>query len=168
MSTIASSTSTRPDRTLDLDLTLEELTNIERVINEDAPQEIRNSFRDAKDYYRDRVRDLCEEGVSYAAAFLDEHVIGWADRITRPLNMGSATDCVLGQVFDPELPENQEPTGDRRFLGLLPPKPKYRLTSGFLEGSRFLLERGYDDRPFTFSAYEATPFWEAEISRRVR
>ena len=93
----------------------------------------------------------------------DEHVPGWAWRITRPLNMASVDDCVLGQVFGDDPPS-------RRFFGLLPPKSRKMQTienSGFWKGSTYLMHMGLIDRPFVFSSVKAVPYWGAEIDRRT-
>jgi hypothetical protein len=121
--------------------------------------EIQNSFR-GKDYYNERVREVCCVGVPLAAAVLDEHVLDWHQRITRPLNMGCIRNCVLGQVFDPNLSENEP---KRRFFGLFSGK---RERDGFTGGLSFFHERGIEPEPFVFAADEAIPFWEAEVARR--
>jgi hypothetical protein len=102
---------------------------------------------------RERGRELTfeetvEVGVIDTAAILDEHVPGWHDRITRPINMGSIHDCVCGQVFA---------------------KPRFffdKHDCGWGRGSAFFAKRGIHPAPFVFSAIEARPYWEAEIEKR--
>lgn len=117
-----------------------------------------NSFN-PRGYWEDRIEEVCRVGVLDAAAFLDEHIPGWHERITKPLDMGSVHDCVLGQVFA------QQP-GKRRLFGLLPPKFEYP-SPGYSRGVVFLMDRGFS-RPFVFSSEKAVPYWGAEITRRSR
>lgn len=89
---------------------------------------------------------ILERGVAEAAAVLDEHIPGWYDRITEPLEMDDLDLCVLGQVFD------------RSFPGL----------SGYGNGLAFLREIGFRPTAGVFSAWLARPVWDREIQRRRR
>lgn len=101
-------------------------------------------------------QDTLARGVADAAAILDEHVPGWALRITQPIEMGSVYRCVLGQVF-------KEPP--RHWFGL---RLDDGLACGYARGLDFLMRRGWDEdnRPFVFSSRRALPHWEREIKRR--
>jgi hypothetical protein len=138
----------------------------EVMLDPNAPEPgVANSFNYplAKQYISDKIDDLCRVGVPDTAAFLDEHLPGWHARVTRPLQMESVHDCVLGQVFEAE-----EGDRGRRFFGLLPPKKSSALVrSGYVKGRLFLDERHYLERPFVFSAPQAAAYWMAEIERRV-
>ena len=97
---------------------------------------------------------MLSTGVSLTAAFLDEHVPGWYERIIKPLKMKSVYDCLLGQVFAPR----------RRRFGR---KVELSLgTSGYTTGMRFLHDRNWVEQPFVFSSPKAVPYWEREIARR--
>ncbi len=86
--------------------------------------------------------DTFERGVVEAAAVLDEHLPGWHERITRPLDMDDFDLCVLGQVFGTQS-EN-----------------------GFSKGLVFLKARGFLAQPGVFAFDEAAPYWNKEIERR--
>lgn len=102
-------------------------------------------------YYESRVDEICRVGVPDAAAFLDEHIPGWHERVTRPITMGSVCSCVLGQVFgDPSDSEYDT----------------HLFNTGYIKGVLFLRERGFNDRSFVFSSDTAAPYWGAEITRR--
>ena len=114
--------------------------------------------------WEDRVMDICRSGVPEAAALLDEHIPGWHERVTKPIDMSSAFDCVLGQVFDP----SREEGDSRRLFGLLPPKKGATDLggSGYVRGLAYFKRQGIIMRPFVFSSSRAVEFWGAEISRR--
>ena len=48
------------------------------------------------------VDPLLGEAVRTGTAWLDENYPGWADRVTRPVRIAEPTECVLGQVIDPD------------------------------------------------------------------
>lgn len=92
--------------------------------------------------------ELLGFAVSITADELDEHIPGWHERVTAPLNMESCTNCVLGQVFDRE--------------------SIYRTGSaGFGAGMEFLIANHVLVQPFVFTHPKAVPHWEAEIARRT-
>jgi hypothetical protein len=96
-----------------------------------------------------------KRAVADTAAFLDEHVVGWHRKITRPIRMESVNECVLGQVF--ALPK-------RKWYG----RRDDQYTCGYARGMNFLAERNWpeDRHSFVFTTREARPYWEAEIKRR--
>lgn len=105
----------------------------------------------------DSWNEIVRDGVADAAACLDEHVVGWHERVTEPLVMSSLYLCVLGQIFAPQ--------PQRRWFGLR--KPSLSHESGYGRGLQFFRELGVTPGGLgTFCSRTAKPFWEDEIKRR--
>lgn len=94
--------------------------------------------------------EIQDERIADAAAVLDEHKPGWADKLDLDtLDLNSGRYCILGQLFQ---------SSRLNFLG-------YR-GDGWGRGSRFLEKRGYRNFGGVFCSDEDKSTWLVEINKR--